>query len=306
MAKARLSDRPKRSFEDFEEKPAADKKQPVKEEEIENFASIPIIYVVEDKSIRKDYDEDSISELAESIKKYGLLQPIRVYVKNGQYVILFGHRRFLACKKIGLKQIKVIIVNEPDSLDRVYIQVIENEQNQTLSPEDREAYIKLLRDMGQSCEEIAKKIGKSLSWVNMCSVAFNVREKNQPLFNSTGLTLSTAENYALRNANEDQIKKAVELLVENPANKTEILECVNKNNIRKKNVGAKKKNNYLLLSLEKMEIKIEINLDKKTNYLSFINKNTSDLTQQEIDSLFEILRGIFQKRGYNFDNDKKD
>ena len=256
---ARLSDRPPKSFEDFEEKPVVNKKQPVNEEIKEFFEYLSINTIVSDGNIRKTYNDECINELAESIKKYGQLQPISVYEKNQQFVIIFGHRRYLACKQAGLKEVKAILAKEPNSLDKIYQQVIENEQSENLSPEDREAYIKLLKDNGQPFEEIANKIGKSISWVRECSAAFNVRKNYQKILDDANLSLSTHETNLLRNAPKEEVEKAIALVVENPENKIEILKDVNKRNLKKKNVGAKKRNNFLLLSLDNLEI----NLDKK-------------------------------------------
>ena len=302
MGKHNLSERPARSWDEIDNMPTTEKKQPVHEPK-EDFIALPTNLVVAGENIRHEYNEESINELANSIKEYGQLQAVRVYEKNGQFMIIFGHRRLLACKQLGLKEIKANLVKEPNSFDIIYQQIIENEQSEKLSDEDRESYIKLLRDKGKSFKEIAVKICKSESWIRECEKAANVREQFQPFLNFSGLTLSTHETNWLRNATEDEVKKAVELVVEHPENKTEILKNVNKNNIKKKNVGAKKKNNFFLLSLDKMEINIEINFDKEKKVIYFHKKNINDFNEEEINSLLDILSGILQKRGYQFTNE---
>ncbi len=88
---------------------------------------------------RKNFDEDALEELADSIKQFGLLQPILVQKRNDYYEIIAGERRWRAAKKAGLKEIPVIIKNYSDQ-EIVEISLIENIQREDLNAiEDREA-----------------------------------------------------------------------------------------------------------------------------------------------------------------------
>lgn len=95
---------------------------------------------------RKNFDEDSLEELAESIKQFGLLQPILVQDRKDYYEIIAGERRWRAAKKAGLKEIPVIIKNLTQQ-EIVEISLIENIQREDLNPiEEALAYKRLLTE----------------------------------------------------------------------------------------------------------------------------------------------------------------
>lgn len=110
---------------------------------------------------RKNFDEDSLQELADSIKQYGLLQPIIVQDKKDHYEIIAGERRWRACKIAGLKEIPVIIKNYSD-LEIVEISLIENIQRQDLNPiEEALAFKRLLEEFHLKQDEVAERVSKS-------------------------------------------------------------------------------------------------------------------------------------------------
>ncbi len=122
---------------------------------------------------RKIFDEESIQELANSIEKYGLIQPIVVTQKEGYYSIVAGERRWRAAKKAGLKEIPVII-REDDERKNQEISLIENMQREDLNPYEKAAGIRaLMDDYHLTQDEISKTLGKSRS-----SIANTVRILN--------------------------------------------------------------------------------------------------------------------------------
>lgn len=110
---------------------------------------------------RKNFDEDLLNELAISIKRYGVIQPITV-VKNGlKYIIIAGERRYRACKIAGLKKIPVIIKDYSEK-ECKEIALIENLQREDLNPiEEAVAFRKLIDEYNLSQEELANNLGKS-------------------------------------------------------------------------------------------------------------------------------------------------
>lgn len=111
---------------------------------------------------RKLFDSEKIAELAESIKSYGIIQPLilRKY-NNDQYIIVAGERRWRAAKMAGLKEVPAVIM-ELSSKDTLEISLIENIQRQDLNPiEEALAYKRLLNDFKITQEELSKRIGKS-------------------------------------------------------------------------------------------------------------------------------------------------
>ncbi len=115
---------------------------------------------------RKKFDQVSIDELASSIKRYGVIQPILVTPKDqNQYYIVAGERRWRASKIAGLKIIPAIIKQRKE-LEQIEVAIIENVQRVDLSPMEQSISIaKLRQQFNFSFEEIAQKLGKALSTI---------------------------------------------------------------------------------------------------------------------------------------------
>lgn len=112
---------------------------------------------------RKYFDEESLLELSESIKNYGMIQPIIVKKVNDYYELIAGERRFRAAKIAGLKKLPAII-KDFDKSTAFEVALIENIQRKDLNPiEEAESFYKLQTEFAFSQEEIAEKVGKSRS-----------------------------------------------------------------------------------------------------------------------------------------------
>ena len=110
---------------------------------------------------RKEFDEDSLLELADSIKQFGVLQPLLVRKKDDYYEIIAGERRWRAAKLAGLKEIPVII-KEYTHQEIVEISLIENIQRENLNPiEEAMAFKRLLEEFHLKQDEVAEKVSKS-------------------------------------------------------------------------------------------------------------------------------------------------
>lgn len=110
---------------------------------------------------RKNFDEDTLMELAESIKQFGLLQPILVQDKKDYYEIIAGERRWRAAKLAGVKEVPVVIKDYSDQ-EIMEIALIENIQREDLNPiEEAQAYQRLIKDYKLKQDEIAEKVSKS-------------------------------------------------------------------------------------------------------------------------------------------------
>jgi len=114
---------------------------------------------------RKIFDEKSLSELANSIKKYGIIQPLVVTKKDNKYDLVAGERRLRAAKSIGLESVPVVI-KEYNDQSKNEISLIENIQREDLNTlEVAEAYKYLMEKYNLNQEELAKNLGKSRSTV---------------------------------------------------------------------------------------------------------------------------------------------
>ena len=115
---------------------------------------------------RKNFNQESLEELSESIKTYGIIQPIVVSKEDGYYAIIAGERRWRAAKLAGLEEVPAII-RESDEQTNREISLIENIQREDLNPYEKALGIRSLMDKyGMTQEEVSKKIGKSRSSVS--------------------------------------------------------------------------------------------------------------------------------------------
>lgn len=136
----------------------------IHEKEIEEENTLPIESIKSNNNQpRKSFDEERIKELAQSIKEFGIIQPIivkKIYNEN-KYEIVAGERRWRAAKLAGLEEVPVII-KEISNREVLEISLIENIQREDLNPiEESKAYQELLKNFNLTQEDLSKKLGKS-------------------------------------------------------------------------------------------------------------------------------------------------
>lgn len=113
------------------------------------------------KQPRKNFDEDALQELCDSIKQFGLIQPILVQDRKDHYEIIAGERRWRAAKMAGLKEVPVIIRDYTER-EIMEISLIENIQREDLNPiEEAQAYKRLLEEFHLKQDEVAERVSKS-------------------------------------------------------------------------------------------------------------------------------------------------
>lgn len=150
------------------EKKSPEEKVKVVEKVVEKIVEKPADVLIKISSIepnreqpRKAFDEDSMLELADSIKQFGVLQPILVQKKENYYEIIAGERRWRAAKLAGLKEVPVIIRDFTEQ-ESVEISLIENIQRENLNPiEEAKAFKRLLDEFHLRQDEVAEKVSKS-------------------------------------------------------------------------------------------------------------------------------------------------
>ena len=112
---------------------------------------------------RKNFDDESISSLADSIKQHGILQPLLVRPYGSSYQIVAGERRWRAARMLGLSEVPVQ-VKELSDIETMQIALIENLQRENLNPvEEAKGYSELVESFGMTQEEVAKTVGRSRS-----------------------------------------------------------------------------------------------------------------------------------------------
>ena len=130
---------------------------------------------------RKEFDEDSLMELADSIKQFGILQPLLVQKRKDYYEIIAGERRWRAAKLAGIKDVPIIVKNYTDQ-EIVEISLIENIQRENLNPiEEAMAYKRLLEEFDLKQDEVAERVSKSRTAVTNSMRLLKLSERVQQM-----------------------------------------------------------------------------------------------------------------------------
>jgi ParB family chromosome partitioning protein len=153
---------------------------------------------------RQNFDEDSLAELADSIKQFGVVEPLVVVKRKGYYELIAGERRWRAARLAGLKEVPVVIKDYTDQ-EVVEIALIENIQREDLNPiEEAHAYQRLIEEFSLTQEEVAERVSKSRSTVTNALRLLKLTDKVQQMLVddmlSTGhvRTLITIDNPELQ------------------------------------------------------------------------------------------------------------
>ncbi len=132
----------------------------------ENLTLVPVGEIAPNPyQPRRDFDENRLSELADSIKMYGVLQPIVVRRYNDGYQLVTGERRWRASKIAGLRVVPAVVRDYSDT-EMPAVALVENLQRENLNPiEEAIAYRRLIDEFGFTQEEVSQKVGKSRSFI---------------------------------------------------------------------------------------------------------------------------------------------
>ena len=145
---------------------------------------------------RKNFDEDSLEDLTNSIKQRGILQPIIVRQSNNnnsKFEIIAGERRWLAAQKAGLHEVPVIIT-EADDLKSLEFAIVENVQRSDLNPfEEAQGYKRLIDEFNYDQEKVSKFIGKSRSHITNCLRLLTLPEEVIKLIETKKITAGHAK-----------------------------------------------------------------------------------------------------------------
>ncbi|MBO4710823.1 ParB/RepB/Spo0J family partition protein [bacterium] len=167
-------------------------------------ATLPISSIKpNEEQPRKRFDDKRLAELAESIKQYGIIQPIVVKKEGAFYRIVAGERRFRAAQMAGLKQVPVTIFKGEEDYQ---VSLIENLQREDLNPiEIAEAYDELMKRFGYTQEELSKKVGKSRSEVSNSMRLLNLCEKVKDLVRCGELSTGQVRPLAVLKHDEQEL-----------------------------------------------------------------------------------------------------
>lgn len=232
---------------------------------------------------RKSFDDDSLKELANSIKADGVIQPIVVRKVDDRYEIIAGERRFRASKLAGLEKVPVVVKNVTDRKARE-LALVENIQREDLNPIEEAISLKtLMEEYKLTQQELSDIIGKSRSYIannlRLLNLSDHIKEYliRGELSPSQGRTLLSLET------NEERNKYLDKLLVKE----------VNIRDVEKKAKQSKNKTEDIFIKdicerlTEVLDAKVKINEKKKGGQIEISYLNEADL-QRIIDSLMNI------------------
>ncbi len=191
---------------------------------------------------RKTFNEESIKELATSIKEHGVIQPIIVKKSIKDYEIVAGERRYRASKLAGMETIPCIIRDFTDR-QMMEIAVLENLQRENLNAiEEATAYQTLMQNLNLTQEELAKRVGKSRSYITNMLGLLILPEEVKNLVKQGSLSMSHARVLS-KLENKDQIITLANRIVKENLNVRQIEEETSKENTPKKVKVQRKYNN---------------------------------------------------------------
>ena len=239
---------------------------------------------------RKNFDEDALLELAESIKQFGVLQPLLVQDKKSYYEIIAGERRWRAAKLAGLKEVPVIIKNLTDQ-EIVEISLIENIQRENLNPiEEAAAYKRLLTEFNLKQEEVAERVSKSRTAVTNSMRLLKLDERVQQMV-IEGM-ISTGHARALLAIEDGELQFQMATKVYNEKLSVRDVEKLVKN-LGKEKTAKKEENTQQAAVFQDLEEKMKAALGTK---VSINRKNDQKgkieieyYSMDELERLMEIL-----------------
>lgn len=157
---------------------------------------------------RKNFDEDALNDLVESVKIHGIIEPLIVRKKDNYYEIVGGERRWRASRKAGLKELPVIV---KDYTDRQVAEIglIDNIQREDLNPiEEAEAFKQLIDEFGLKHDEVAERVSKSRAAITNSMRLLKLDKKVQEMLISGMISTGHARAMLAIPGGEDQIRFA--------------------------------------------------------------------------------------------------
>ena len=244
---------------------------------------------------RKQFDADALQELAESIKQFGVLQPLLVQKKEDYYEIIAGERRWRASKLAGLKEVPVI-VKEFTEQEAVEISLIENIQREDLNPiEEAMAYKRLMEEYHLKQDEIAERVSKSRTAVTNSMRLLKLDDRVQQMLIDEMISTGHARALLALESKDAQVEAAVKVFDEKlSVRETERLVKELLNPVQKKE--EKPKNQAEELVYKNLEEKIKQIIGSKVA----INRRTDNkgkieieyYSQEELERIVELLETI--------------
>ncbi|RNC28947.1 MAG: Chromosome-partitioning protein Spo0J [Candidatus Dichloromethanomonas elyunquensis] len=235
---------------------------------------------------RRDFDQDKLAELAESIKEHGLLQPILVKPDGSKYYIIAGERRYRASQLAGLDRISCIVrdCTEQEMTEKA---LIENIQRDDLSPvEEGLAYARLMNEYGLTQEQVAKRVGKGRPTVANLLRIIQLPSEILELLRKERISLGHAKVLLTVDNREKQIELAEKIAAESLSVRDVELFLQHKEENRQQKVKAKKAKYN---SLQDVEERLRAVFQTKVSVKGSEDKGRIEIDYYSKDELSRLL-----------------
>ncbi len=165
---------------------------------------------------RRDFDEESLRNLADSILQNGILQPLVVKAVNGDFQIVAGERRFRAAKMIGLEKLPAILVEGLSRMEQMQLALIENLQREDLNVmELADGYARMVKDHGLTQDELAAKLSKNRTTITNTLRLLNLPEEIQELIREGKISGGHARAILALETEKEQLELARKIVEQN-------------------------------------------------------------------------------------------
>ena len=246
---------------------------------------------------RKNFDKEQIVELADSIKKYGILQPLLVQKKGTHYEIIAGERRWRAAREAGLKEVPVVI-KEYSRQQAMEISLIENIQRTDLNPvEEAQAYQQLMQEFDLTQEEIAERVSKNRSTITNSLRLLKLDKRVLDLLVQNQITGGHARTLLGLEDHEQQYQTALKIINEKMSVRDveKLVKYLNKPEKPKKAKNEEKDISFIFKDLEermKKAVGTKVTINRRDR-----NKGKVEIeyySQEELERIVELLESLQQ------------
>lgn len=242
---------------------------------------------------RKQFDEDALLELSESIKQFGVLQPLVVVKRDKFYEIIAGERRWRAAKLANIKEIPVIVKDFTEE-EIVEVALIENIQREDLNPiEEAVAYERLTNEFNMKQDDIATKVSKSRSAITNSLRLLQLDERVQKMVITQMISSGHARTLLAIKDNEQQYEVAVKVFDHKLSVRE--TEALIKKHISEKKDKAVKKDQMMDPIISSLQKNIEEILGTKVRIDAKKNKGVIEIeyfSNSELERIIELLQQI--------------
>lgn len=244
---------------------------------------------------RMEFREESLMELAESMKEYGVLQPLLVQKKGDFYEIIAGERRWRAAKLAGLKEVPVVI-REYTKQQSMEIALIENVQREDLNPiEEAKAYQKLMQEFGLKQEEIATRVAKNRVTITNSMRLLKLENRVQDMLIQNQITGGHARALLAVDDPELQFQIAGRIIAENLSVR-EVEKLVKSLSKKKEPKEKKEEDESIFLIFRELEDRMKTAMGTKVS----INRKDSNkgrveieyYSEAELERIVELIESI--------------